>query len=183
MVVGSFINAKAHSFVCEEIQSAGLTEINEFAEDVLATTASYTKKIVDINVALDGSGSVSLILDEKGDLVSVKFMYKGSLMGNLTVAELNKGDQLTYEVNGQRDPLQLSLKTKNSLSPEKGGAFDFKVLMHGDPATYKSYPIDLKKVDGSWGVYSGGTKKTKIDLDPKLGWSGWTGHFKSVSIK
>lgn len=158
--------------------------IEELATNVYGATSTMGSKIMDVEVNWDGEGSVRLLKDGAGNLTAVQLYYKGTLMGVLTVDELNKGEKIKFHQDGIKpDPLELGLKSGTKLDPKTGGTFNFKAMMNST-GKFQDYTVTLKKVNGAWKAYRGEKAVSKCTLDPKVTMSlEWNGKFKSVSFE
>lgn len=168
----------------EQFQAAPFADIEEAAKEVYAATSKMGDKVMDVEVNWDGSGSIRLLKDAAGNLTAVQLYYKGSLMGVLTVDELNAGKDIKFVQDGIKpDPLELGLKSGSTLNPKTGGTFNLKAMMNST-GKFQDYTVYLKKVNGAWKAYRGEKAVSKCTLDPKVTMSlDWNGKFKSVAFE
>jgi hypothetical protein len=164
--------------------NSNISQFEEMSNSINVVTEKITKKAIEVEVSWDGSGSISVFQDSAGNLLGIKLSYKGSSMGSLDVAELNKGEKIKFhDKNVSPDPLELGLKSGTKLDPKTGGTFSFKAYIEADKPFFKNYEVQLKKVNGVWKAYRNSTQVNKVTLDPKVSWGSWTGTFKSVTFE
>ena len=167
----------------------GFNPFGEISEQFINPNLKIIKelqpKVMEVEVSLDGSGQINLVVDEEGKLHAITILYKDEIAGLLTIQDLRAGKNISFKPKNKEDPspLILQLKPQTSIDQNDSAVFLLKVLTSLDPMIYKDTEISLKKIGQSWVPSVKNQKVSKITLSPKLGWSGWTGTFKSFEFK
>jgi hypothetical protein len=177
--------------VCERPANQPFSEIQNFSEESLAVTSKLTQKILGVTVtkfgANQGSGSVSVITNEKGAItaVQVKFNVDGKIETMVrTFDELSKGEKLEY-VKGSSSKASLVVKKASgaTIYPTTGGEFTFSILAE-KPNKYIHYSLYLRKSGNSWIVKNAkGTTLSTVDLTPNAPWGDWNGTFSEAEFE
>ena len=184
-------NSSFSSVTCAPSQELPFGEIQNFAEDNLSVTSKMTQKILGVTVtkfgANQGSGSVSVITDEKGAItaVQVRFNVDGKIETMMkTFDELSKGEKLEY-VKGNEKKASLVVKKASgaTIYPSSGGEFTFSILAE-KPNKYIHYSMYLRKNGNSWVVKNAkGTTLSSVDLTPNAPWGNWNGTFSEATFE
>jgi hypothetical protein len=164
-------------------------EVEELAEAVDKITGEIASKVLGIKVNYDGTGTVKVLANDKGELLGLRLDYKDSkghlMQQTKTVEEFNKGGSVAFEMEGQiNKPLVLKAKPGTNISKTNGGSFTFSLLTDNDPIKYAHYQLSLVKVGSSWKVMKSDKVVTGTIISPNISWSmTWEGTFKSATFQ
>lgn len=176
------------------IENQNLDEIQRLADGVNDATAamSESQKVLNLTVTKfgmnQGSGKVSVLTDEKGNLAGVRvdFNLKGKKSVLLkTFNELKNGQKLEYFENSSSNSAALVVKKAagTDISPTEGGKFTFS-LLGKKPGTYMHHNLFLRKEGNSWVVKNEkGVTQKSVDLTPNVSGMNWNGTFSSASFE
>ena len=161
--------------------------VDKLSADVDKSLVSHFLKLADLKVNHAGSGNLSVMQDELGHAIAVKFHYED---GNdkkdiiVSVDDFNKGKGMTYPPHKNNvSPLKLSAIIPPGINPEKGGEFNLMLGTSVDPATYQNNSVHLTKQSGQWQLTTNGQNISKVTLSPGISWASWDGSFEAVKFE
>lgn len=161
--------------------------VTNLSRDVLQASQQLYSKVVDLRVRLAGSGDLSVLVNDEGEVEAVRFNYrdkKDVKVLNITARELNQGMLLEYPaLNGAVSPLKLSVVRPPGLDPSTGGTFKLEIATSLDPAKFTSYQIKLGKSGNAWGVNQGSARVKEVIIHPGVSMFSWDGTFQKIEFK
>lgn len=176
-----------------QINPESTADLFSFIDEVNDVTAamSETKKVLGVTVTKfgtnQGSGKVSVLTDEKGNLTGIRvdFNLKGKKESMVkTFDELKDGEKIEYIKSDSKIPALVVRKAYNSdIYPNTGGKFTFSILAE-KPKSYKHYNVYLRKVNGNWIVKNeNGAELSSVDLTPNISSLDWDGTFSEAEFE
>ena len=179
---------------CQDITPSSLRHIHELTRNVQEVTSAMTQtqKVLGVTVTKyyqnQGSGKVSVLTDEKGNLTGLRvdFAIKGKKTDTMikTFEELKSGQKLEYkETSDAKAALVVKKASGATIYPTTGGQFTFSILTE-KPSTYEHYSLYLRKEGGAWVIKDlSGKKLNSVDLTPKAeSVTKWAGTFSEASF-
>jgi hypothetical protein len=166
-------------------------DLKNFSEDALNVTSKISQKILGVTVTKfgmnQGSGNVSVIVDDKGNISAVQVTFKidGKIETMVkTFDQLSKGEKLEYINGSEKKPALVVKKASGAtIYAASGGEFTFSILSE-KPDKYIHYKLFLRKSGSSWIVKnSSGTKLSSVDLTPNAPWGEWNGTFSKATFE
>lgn len=172
---------------CQSLPPIAGESVMALSRDVLQSSQQLYSKVVDLRVRLAGSGDLSVLLNDEGEVEAVRFNYrdkKDVKVLNITARELNQGLLLEYPAqNGAISPLKLSVVRPPGLDPSTGGTFKLEIATSLDPAKFTSYQIRLGKTGNAWGVSQGSSRVKEVVIHPGVSMLSWDGTFQKIEFK
>ncbi|MFP5459820.1 MAG: hypothetical protein ACLGG7_13875 [Bacteriovoracia bacterium] len=172
---------------CQNLPPIAGESVMALSRDVLQSSQQLYSKVVDLRVRLAGSGDLSVLLNDEGEVEAVRFNYrdkKDVKVLNITARELNQGLLLEYPAqNGAISPLKLSVVRPPGLNPSTGGTFKLEIATSLDPAKFTSYQIRLAKTGTAWGVSQGSSRVKEVVIHPGVSMLSWDGTFQKIEFK
>jgi hypothetical protein len=162
-------------------------ELDKLSSSVNKILATQFTKVADLKVNHAGSGDLSILVDEGGNLLAVKFLYEdGKDKKDFTVSidDFNKGKGIDYPaLKNNVSPLKLSAVRPPGINAKTGGDFNLIIGTSTEPAVYKSSSIKLSKKNGEWAISTGKKNIKKVTLSPGLSWAAWNGTFTEAKFE
>jgi hypothetical protein len=191
LLLSLFLSQAAQAFeMCEPMVGDSFESIEELAQASLEITDKLSQDILSVSVtkygANQGSGAVSILTDEKGNItaIKVKFNLKGKIQTMMKTFDEVSNDQKIEYIQESETKAALIVKkaTGANIDAAKGGEFTFSILAK-KPDTYIQYPLSLKREGNSWIVKNPqGSKLSSVDLNPNVSWASWNGTFSKATF-
>lgn len=161
-----------------------LDKLSTAVDKILAT--KFTK-VADLKVNHAGSGNLSILVDEAGSVLAVKFHYvdgKDKKDFTVSIDDFNKGKGIDYPaLKNKVSPLKLSAVRPPGIDPKTGGEFNLIIGTSIEPAVYKNSIIKLSKKNGEWKISTGQKNIKKVTLSPGISWASWNGTFTEAKFE
>ena len=172
---------------CDAKTPKGLVE--NLVDDLNAITKDMYKKVVDIKVNYDGSGSLSVYYDQQGKPRLLRLQYtskKGKVTDKvLTFDQIAKGESLIYE-NSDVPGKAIVVEKQEPFNNGNQYQFSFKVrksLTGKDSEDYLSHALTFNADKDRHSVTAQNNKFTSIVISPGIRMLSWDGTFKGVEFK
>ena len=164
---------------------AGVERLASLVEKSLKT---YYVKVAELKVNHAGAGDLSVMVDEAGNVLAVKFYYKnGKDEKNFTVSveDFNKGKGIEYPAlkAGVVSPLRLTAVNPPGINGANGGNFKLTIATSLDPVKTQDSIVSLKKSNGKWLTETNNKEMKKVTLSPGISWMAWDGTFEEVAFE
>lgn len=187
------IATSAYSVEDCSVSGESIEGLMSFIDEANEVTGAMTEtqKVLGVTVTKfgtnQGSGKVSVLTDEKGNLTGVRvdFTLKGKKVSMVkTFEELKNGEKLEYNKGSETIPALVVQKAYGSdIYPGTGGKFMFSILAK-KPKSYKNYNMFLRKEGGVWIVKNeNGTRLNSVDLTPNVSGMDWNGTFSEAEFE
>jgi hypothetical protein len=172
---------------CMAELKSGSKELDKLSAAVDKVLATKFLKVADLKVNRAGSGDLSILVDEAGKVLAVKFHYvdgKDKKDFTVSIDDFNKGKGINYPaLKNNVSPLKLSAVRPPGIDPKTGGEFNLIIGTSVEPAVYQSSSIKLTKKDGEWQISSSQKNIKKVTLSPGISWAAWDGTFQEAKFE
>ena len=193
LFVSLFLASTSNSFAevkCnQQFSNLASEAFVKLAADVDKVVLKSYKSIMTLSIDHGGTGDISLLIDENGIILGLRFSYqdndktKPEKIFTIRADELNRGKRLEYtpETKGQPSPLRLSAVLPPGITAS-GASFKLDLATSLSPLDLKPFVIEVRKQGNSFVPRYNNTNVQRITLSPGLSWFKWDGTFKGAAF-